>query len=65
VVRALDLKEGDHIEVGIAEDRKFTIRRDPRVEKALARIRQLRHPLPPGFKLDRQDVNARTAKSPK
>lgn len=63
VVRALNLKEGDHIEVGIAEDRKFTIRRDPGIEKALASIRRLRRPLPPGFKFDREDAHARGVRS--
>jgi antitoxin MazE len=69
VVGALGLKPGDHIEVGVdvgaGGDPKFTIRRDPRVEEALARIRQLRHPLPPGFKFGRLDANARTSKSKK
>jgi antitoxin MazE len=66
VVGALGLKEGDHIEVGVdvdaGGDPKFTIRRDPRIEEALARIRRLRRPLPPGFKFDRLDANARISK---
>jgi antitoxin MazE len=65
VVGALGLKEGDHIEVGVAGDRKFTIRRDPGVDKALARIRRLRRPLHPGFRFDRQEGNARSAESKK
>ena len=65
VVGALGLKVGDHIEIGIAGGRKFTIGRDPSIEKALANIRKLRRPLPPGFKFNRQDANARTAKSHK
>jgi antitoxin MazE len=69
VVGALGLKEGDQIEVGVdvgtAGQPKFTIRRDPRVEEALAKMRQLRRPLRPGFKFDRQDANARTSKSKK
>ncbi len=60
VVGALGLKEGDRIEVGIAGDRKFTIRRDPAVIAALATIRKLRRPLPPGFKFDREEANARS-----
>jgi antitoxin MazE len=63
VVGALDLKEGDRIEVGVAGDRKFTIRRDPAVAKALARIRKLRRPLPSGFTFDREQPYARAAKS--
>ena len=65
VVGTLGLKQGDHIEVGIAGDRKFTIRRDPQVDTALARIRRLRRPLPPGFKFSREEANNRTAKLPK
>jgi antitoxin MazE len=69
VVGALGLKEGDQIEVGVdLGDRgnpKFTIRRDPAVEKALGRIRRLRRPLPPGFRFDRADAHARPAGSKK
>lgn len=63
VVGALGLKEGDQIEIGITGDRKFAIRRNPSVEKALARIRQLRRPLPPGFKFDREEVHVRDVRS--
>ena len=59
VVEALDLKEGDKIEIGIANKRQFKISRDRKVERALARIRRLRRPLPPGFKFDRLDANER------
>ena len=61
VVSTLGLKEGGRIEVGIAGDRKFTIRRDPGVTTALATIRKLRRPLPPGFKFDREEANAGSA----
>jgi antitoxin MazE len=59
VVEALDLKEGDQIEIRIAGKRKFEIARDRSVEKALERIRQLRRPLPPGFRFDRREANER------
>jgi antitoxin MazE len=59
VVEALALKEGDRIEIRVAGSREFEIDRDRSAEKALARIRQLRHPLPPGFKFDRREVNER------
>ena len=68
VVVALKLKEGDQIEVGVEVGRagaKFSIRRDPKVDKALARILQLRRPLPPGFKYNREDAHARNSKSTK
>ena len=59
VVEALELKEGDRIEIRIAGKREFEIARDRSTEKALERIRQLRRPLPPGFKFDRLEANER------
>ena len=59
VVEALELKEGDRIEIRIADKRQFEIRRDPSRRQALARLRRLRRPLPPGFVFDRFDANAR------
>jgi antitoxin MazE len=59
VVDALDLKEGDQIEIRIADKREFEIRRDPARQRALARLRRLRRPLPAGFVFDRADANAR------
>jgi antitoxin MazE len=59
VVAALGLKEGEEIEIRIAGDRIFEVRRDPRKQRALARLRKLRRPLPPGFVFDREEANAR------
>jgi antitoxin MazE len=59
VVEALDLKEGDQIEIRIAADREFEVKRDTRGEKALARLRRLRRPLPPGFTFSRDEANGR------
>jgi antitoxin MazE len=59
VVEALDLKEGDQIEIRVAGRRAFGIARDRSTEKAIERIRQLRRPLPPGFKFDRLEANER------
>ena len=53
VVEALDLKEGDQIEIRIAGTREFEVSRDRRRERALERLRQLRRPLPDGFAFDR------------
>jgi antitoxin MazE len=58
-VEALNLKEGDQIQIRIANAREFEVRRDPSREKALARLRRLRRPLPRGFVFDRADANAR------
>lgn len=59
VVEALDLKEGDQIEIRIAGDRAFEVSRDQSKSQALARLRKLRRPLPPGFVFDREDAHAR------
>jgi len=59
VVDALDLKEGDEITIHVAGKREFEVSRDRRREEAIERIRKLRRPLPPGFKFDREEANAR------
>jgi antitoxin MazE len=59
VVEALDLKEGDRIEIRIAGERAFEVSRDRTREKALARLRKMRRPLPSGFTFSRADANER------
>jgi antitoxin MazE len=59
VVEALDLKEGDEIEITVAGKREFEVARDRSREKALAAIRRLARPFPPGFKFDREEANER------
>ena len=59
VVEALDLKEGDQIEIRIADVRTFEVRRDRSRQDALDKLRKLRRPLPAGFVFDRDDANAR------
>jgi antitoxin MazE len=59
VVEALDLKEGDEIEIAIAGSRRFEVARDRSREEALARLRALKRPLPRGFRFDRDDANER------
>jgi len=59
VVEALELKEGDQIEIDIVGDRRFEVGRDDRRETALNLLRSLRRPLPPGFRFDREEANER------
>jgi antitoxin MazE len=59
VVEALELKVGDQIEINIAGNRQFEVRRDNARERALNRLRRLRRPLPAGFVFDREEANAR------
>jgi antitoxin MazE len=59
VVEALELKDGDQIEIRIAGERQFEIRRDRTRESAIERLRKLRRPLPAGFTFDRNAANER------
>ncbi|MBX9909329.1 MAG: AbrB/MazE/SpoVT family DNA-binding domain-containing protein [Beijerinckiaceae bacterium] len=59
VVEALDLKEGDEIAIQIAGERAFDVERDRSRERALERVRYLRKALPPGWRFDRDEANAR------
>jgi antitoxin MazE len=59
VVRALELKEGDEIEVHVAGDRAFDVARDHSRDRALARIRAFRKEIPADWKFDRDEANAR------
>lgn len=59
VVELLALREGDEVEIGIAGDRNFTVGRDPKRREAVARLKALQRPLPPGFKFVRDDAYER------
>jgi antitoxin MazE len=59
VVEALRLKEGDEIEIRVAGERAFAVARKPGREDLLNRLRAFRGRLPPDFKFDREEANAR------
>lgn len=59
VVKVLGLREGDDIEVVVAGERTFQIEKTPEREALLKRLRTFRGKLPPDFKFDRDDANAR------
>jgi antitoxin MazE len=59
VVEALALKEGDDIEIRVADERVFAIARKPGREALLARLRSFRGRLPADFVFDRDDANGR------
>ena len=59
IVEALDLKEGDQIEIHIAGKTRFEVSRDRSRQRAIERLRKLRRPLPQGFTFDRGEVNER------
>jgi antitoxin MazE len=59
VVEALELHEGDNIEIVIDDPRRFAIRKAPGDDALLARLRTFRGRLPAGFKFSRDEANAR------
>jgi len=59
VVEALDLKEGNNIEIDVAGARLFAIKKAPGARELLARLRKYRGRLPADFKFDRVEANAR------
>ena len=59
VVQALELKEGDDIEIRVAGEREFEVGRDQSRRRALENLRKLRRPFPPGFVFDRDDIYER------
>ena len=59
VVNALDLKEGDDIEVRIMEDRLFKVNKKPSKRERLKKLRAFRGKLPADFTWNRDEANAR------
>jgi antitoxin MazE len=59
VVDALALKEGDEIEIHVADARRFGVARKPGRDALLTRLRRFRGRLPADFKFDRDEANAR------
>ncbi len=59
VVEALELKEGDEIEIRVADARDFAVTRKPSRDDLLKRLRAFRGRLPPDFIFDRDEANAR------
>lgn len=59
VVEALKLREGDEIEIYIADGRTFGVTRKPGRNELLKRLRTFRGRLPVDFKYDRDEANAR------
>jgi antitoxin MazE len=59
LVEALELKEGDDIEIHVAGGREFGVVRKPGRDELLKRLRSFRGRLPDDFKFDREEANAR------
>jgi antitoxin MazE len=63
VVKTLELKEGDDIEIRVAAKREFDVSRDQSRQRALETLRKLRRPFPPGFVFDREEAHERGSKN--
>lgn len=59
VVEVLKLEEGDHIEIEVAAERRFTVRRAAGSAELRQRLRAYRGRLPADFKFDRLQANER------
>jgi antitoxin MazE len=59
VVEALQLKEGDEVEVTVAGLRQLSVDRDRKREKALETLRRLARSFPRGWHFDRKEANER------
>ena len=59
VVEALELREGDEIEIHVADARELAVARKPGRAELLNRLRTFHGRLPPDFKFDRDEANGR------
>ncbi|WP_250502127.1 AbrB/MazE/SpoVT family DNA-binding domain-containing protein [Caballeronia sp. AZ7_KS35] len=59
VVDALDLKEGDDIEIYADHSGAFSVSKKPTVAERIERLRKYRGRLPADFKFDRESLSDR------
>jgi antitoxin MazE len=59
VVEVLGLKEGDSIEIHVADRRSFAVEKAPTSKQLLEQLRKYRGRLPAGFRFDRLQANER------
>ena len=59
VVKVLGLKEGDSVEIHVADQRSLAIEKAPTSKQLLERLRKYRGRLPAGFRIDRVEANER------
>ena len=64
LVEALNLKEGDEVEVAARDSRTLEVSAELARQKALETLRRLRKPLPPGFKFNREELYERGSREP-
>lgn len=59
VVEALQLKEGDEIDIYVEGSRSFAVKRAASSRELLERVRRFRGRMPEGFRFDRLKANQR------
>lgn len=59
LVEALELQEGDDIEIVVDDPRTFAVRKKPGADELLERLRGYRGKLPADFKFSRDEANGR------
>jgi antitoxin MazE len=59
VVRALDLKEGDEVELAGGRGKKIEVSRRPSREESIRDLRRFRGSMPPDYRFDRDEANGR------
>ena len=59
VVEVLGLKEGDSVEIHVADRRSFAVEKTRTSKQLLERLRKYRGRLPAAFKFDRLEANER------
>ena len=57
LVAALDLKEGEEVELHMVGEKNFEVNKKPTPTELLTRLRQLRGRLPSDFHFDRLEAN--------
>ena len=57
LVAALDLKEGEEVELHLVGEKNFEVSKKPSASELLSRLRQLRGRLPADFHFDRLEAN--------
>ena len=59
LVQALDLKEGEEVDLHLVGERSFEVSKKPNVKALLARLHEFRGRLPADFHFDRLQANER------
>ena len=59
VVELLELKEGDDIELTVRDKARMEVARKPGAAELIAKLKSFHGKIPPDFKFDRDDANAR------